>query len=279
MKPAADVLQKILQRKVEEIADRRQRTGMKEIGERAAAQAPPRGFASALAQRIAAGEPAVIAEIKRASPSRGVLRENYDPADIAASYQRGGAAALSVLTDRDFFQGDDEHLIAARAACALPVLRKDFTIDPYQVYEARSLGADCVLLIAAALGDAQLGELAGLSSHLGMDVLVEIHDAEELERAGKINPALLGINNRNLRTFDTRLQTTIDLMGNVPQGALVITESGIHSAEDVALMRGHGVNAFLVGEAFMRSDDPGARLASLFGFETSRPRGISNQMR
>lgn len=270
MKPPADILQKILRRKAEEITQRSQRVNLREASERAAAQAPPRGFASALADRIAAGEPAVIAEIKRASPSKGVLRENYDPADIAAAYQRGGAVALSVLTDHDFFQGDDKHLIAARAACTLPVLRKDFTIDPYQVYEARALGADCILLIVAALGDAQLGDLAGLSSHLGMDALIEVHDAEELERAGNVNPRLLGINNRNLRTFDTRLQTTIDLMQAVPDNAIVITESGIHRAEDVALMRAHGVNAFLVGEALMRSDDPGARLASLFGFDRDR---------
>ena len=276
MKPAADILQNILRRKAEEIEDRRKRTGIREISDRAARQTPPRGFASSLAERISAGEPAVIAEIKRASPSKGVLREHYDPAAIAASYQRGGAAALSVLTDRDFFQGDDEHLVAARAASALPVLRKDFIVDPYQVYEARSLGADCVLLIVAALGDAQLGDLAALSSHLDMDVLVEVHDGEELQRASGINPTLLGINNRNLRTFDTRLQTTIDLIEHVPKSAIIVTESGIYAAEDIALMRSHGVNAFLVGEAFMRSDDPGTRLSDLFGFSERKVRGASN---
>lgn len=278
MNPAADILQRILRRKAEEIEDRRKRTGISEISDRAARQAPPRGFVSALAKRIDAGEPAVIAEIKRASPSKGVLREHYDPAEIAASYQRGGAAALSVLTDRDFFQGDDGHLIAARAACTLPVLRKDFLIDPYQVYESRSLGADCVLLIVAALGDSQLSDLAGLASHLDMDVLVEVHDGVELERASAINPALLGINNRNLRTFDTQLQTTIDLMGRVPEGTMIVTESGIHAAEDVALLQSHGVNAFLVGEAFMRSDDPGARLSNLFGFNGGDVRGVSTRI-
>ncbi len=275
MKPAADILRKILQRKAEEVSERCQNVSLRQISEQAATQPPPRGFAAAITDRIDAGGPAVIAEIKRASPSRGLLREHYDPADIASSYQRGGAAALSILTDRDYFQGNDEHLAAARAACALPVLRKDFTIDPYQVYEARALGADCILLIVAALGDAQLGDLAGLAAHLDMDILVEVHDAEELERASQVSPALLGINNRDLRTFDTRLDTTLELLASVPDGSTVVTESGIHSVDDVALMRSHGVNAFLVGEAFMRATDPGAKLSDLFGIEGSRGNGLS----
>ena len=264
MKPAPDILQAILRRKADEITERCVSVSLRKISERAAAQPPPRGFAAALSRRIESGAPAVIAEIKRASPSKGLLRENYDPAAIAESYQSGGAAALSVLTDRDFFQGEDGHLTTAREACALPVLRKDFIIDPYQVYESRSLGADCVLLIVAALGDAQLGDLAGLAAHLDMDVLVEVHDEEELERGLAIRPALLGVNNRNLRTFDTRLETTIDLLDKVRGSPIVVTESGIHTPDDVALMRSHGVNAFLVGEAFMRAADPGARLSELF---------------
>ena len=223
-----------------------------------------RGFRSALAARITRGDAAVIAEVKRASPSKGLLRADFDPAAIAASYARGGAACLSVLTDVDFFQGADAHLNQARAACTLPVLRKDFTIDPYQVWEARALGADAVLLIVAALDDVRLAELNATAAEAGLDVLVEVHDAEELERALRLAPPLLGINNRNLRTFDTRLETTLDLLHEVPEGTLLVTESGILEREDVARMRGAGVHAFLVGEAFMRADDPGAKLAELF---------------
>ena len=234
------------------------------LGERAQAQAPPRGFAASLRSRIAAGEPAVIAELKKASPSKGVLREEFEPESIARDYARGGAAALSVLTDEAFFQGADRHLVEARAASGLPVLRKDFVIDAWQVYEARALGTDCILLIVAALGDAQLNELAGLAVHLGMDVLVEVHDAAELERAAQLDSLLLGINNRDLRTFETTLDTTLDLLDRIPDDRTVITESGIHTRDDVARMRAAGVHGFLVGEALMRAERPGARLRELF---------------
>ena len=217
-----------------------------------------------MAERVAAGGAAVIAEVKKASPSKGLLRDPFDPAAIARSYAAGGATCLSVLTDEHFFQGSDDALREARAACALPVLRKDFTIDPYQVYEARVLGADCILLIVAALGDAQLNELAGLARHLDLDVLVEVHDAGELDRVRHMEGTLLGINNRNLRTFETRLETTLSLLAAVPEGRLVVTESGIHTREDVARMRAGGVHAFLVGEAFMRAPEPGERLRELF---------------
>ncbi len=223
--------------------------------------APPlRVFVGALRAR----RPAVIAEIKRASPSKGVLRSDFDPAAIARSYEKAGAACMSVLTDREFFQGAGEHLAAARAACALPALRKDFLFDPYQVREARALGADCVLLIVACLDDAQLRELEALALDLGMAVLVEVHDAAELERALALRTPLIGINNRNLRTFETRLETTLDLLPRVPEGRIVITESGILSRTDVQRMRDKGVNTFLVGEAFMRAGDPGAALRTLF---------------
>jgi indole-3-glycerol phosphate synthase len=206
----------------------------------------------------------VIAEIKRASPSKGLLRSNFDPAAIAKSYEKGGAACMSVLTDMEFFQGAAEHLSVARAACTLPVLRKDFLIDPYQVFESRALGADCVLLIVACLGDAEMRELEALARGAGMAVLVEVHDGAELERALRLETPLLGINNRNLRTFETRLETTLDLLPRVPSDRLVITESGILSRADVARMRQRGVEAFLVGEAFMRARDPGAELKALF---------------
>lgn len=259
-----DVLKKILARKYEEVAERRRRVSFDELETRAAAQSIARDFVDAIAGRVALNQPAVIAEIKKASPSKGVIRANFDPVAIAGSYQRGGAACLSVLTDIDFFQGSDAYLQAARAACDLPVLRKDFTVDPYQVVEARALGADCILLIVAALSDEQLDELSDVALQWGLDVLVEVHNREELERAIPLGNRLLGINNRDLHTFATRLETTLDLLDDLPDGMIVVTESGIHAREDIALMRQHGVNAFLVGEAFMRAPDPGKELQRLF---------------
>jgi indole-3-glycerol phosphate synthase len=261
----SDILQTILRRKAEEIAERSARVSLRELSARCEGLAPTRGFAAALQAKIAAGQAAVIAEVKKASPSKGVIRPDFRPAEIAASYERGGAACLSVLTDVDFFQGADDYLVQARGACSLPVLRKDFTVDAYQVYEARALGADCILLIVAALGDAALAELSHLAMDLGMDVLVEVHDMDELERALQVGVPLIGINNRSLRSFEVTLQTTLDLRGAVPRDRLLVTESGIATPADVALMRGHGVHAFLVGETFMRAPDPGAELARLFG--------------
>lgn len=254
----------MVRHKAGEVSARAQRVPLDVLRERSAGQPAPRGFLQALESRIGRKQPAVIAEIKKASPSRGVIRENYDPGAIAASYARGGAACLSVLTDEQFFQGADDHLAAARQTCELPVLRKDFMIDPYQIWESRVIGADCILLIVAALGDAQLLDLSGLALELGMDVLVEVHDREELERAQALRIPLLGINNRDLRTFETSLDTTLDLLPRIPDGHVVITESGIHSREDVLLMQEHGVHGFLVGEAFMRAPDPGEALAGLF---------------
>lgn len=260
----SDILQKIIARKAEEIAERSARLSLDELRRQAQNLPPPRPFAGDLERTIARGRPAVIAEIKRASPSKGLLRDPFRPAEIAQSYAAAGATCLSVLTDRDFFQGSEEYLREARVACELPVLRKDFIIDPYQVYEARLIGADCILLIVAALDDATLLELAELAMDLDLDVLVEVHDAAELKRALSIGAALIGVNNRNLRTFETRLETTLDLLPQIPTGCTVVTESGIHSPADVALMRGRGVHAFLVGEAFMRAPDPGVKLAELF---------------
>lgn len=264
MSAATDILTKIVRHKAIEVGERAMRTPLREVAQLAAQADEPRGFMAAIKQRIDASDPAVIAEVKKASPSKGLLRDPFDPAEIARSYEAGGAACLSVLTDERFFQGSDEALRQARSACSLPVIRKDFMIDPYQVYEARALGADCILLIVAALGDAQLNELAGLAIHLDMDVLVEVHDAEELERAQHMHGTMLGINNRNLRTFETSLQTTADLLADIPPARLVVTESGIHTREDVAFMRSRNVHAFLVGEAFMRAPDPGAKLHELF---------------
>ena len=265
MSNAPDILQKILDRKREEIAERSARTSLATLAGCVDSAPAVRPFLAALEAKIAAGRPAVIAEVKKASPSKGLLREDFDPVQIARSYERGGAACLSVLTDRDFFQGAEAYLEDARAATTLPVLRKDFIVDPYQVYEARVMGADCVLLIVSALDDAQMAELTRLTHELGMNVLVEVHDADELERALALEARLIGINNRNLRTFETRLETTLDLLERIPSDRLVVTESGIHTPEDVVRMRGRGVHAFLVGEAFMRAEDPGARLAELFG--------------
>lgn len=260
----ADILKKILKRKAEEVAERNAALPLREVSQRAAAMPAARGFVAALEAKIVSGDAAVIAEIKKASPSKGVMRADFQPAAIAQSYEQAGAACLSVLTDRDFFRGDDSYLQQVRAVTALPVLRKDFIIDDYQIYEARALGADCILLIVAALGDAQLREFAGLASHLGLDVLVEVHDGDELERALQLDVHLIGINNRNLRSFETRLATTLELLERIPPERRVVTESGIHTPQDVALMREHGVQAFLVGEAFMVAADPGAALTALF---------------
>lgn len=261
------VLRRILDRKHEEVDERRRVRPLAELHARLADAPPVRGFADALARRVARGGSAVIAEIKKASPSRGLIRADFDPAALARSYESGGAACLSVLTDIDFFQGADAYLQAARAAVALPVLRKDFTIDPYQVIETRMLGADCVLLIVAAFREqpGRLGELAALATEIGLDVLVEVHDAVELELALAIPGRLIGINNRNLHTFETSLQTTLGLLERIPAERIVVTESGIASVADVTMMRAHGVHAFLVGESLMRAPDPGARLRELFG--------------
>ena len=261
-----DILKKILLRKAEEVAERSARVSYETQLKRAAAADAPRGFVQALRNRIDAGQPGVIAEIKKASPSKGVMRPEFYPAEIARSYAEHGAACLSVLTDCDFFQGCETYLQEARAACPLPVIRKDFIIDPYQVAEARAIGADCILLIAAALDDAELRQLSELAHELGLDVLVEVHDAPELERSLRLDLPLIGINNRNLRTFDVSLQTTLDLLPAIPADRIVVTESGILGPEDVALMRQHQVHAFLVGESFMRAPDPGLQLADLFGF-------------
>lgn len=259
-----DILAKILQTKKEEVATARQLRSESDLLREAKSRKDVRGFARALNDKINQGQSAVIAEIKKASPSKGIIRDNFNPAEIATSYAAHGAACLSVLTDMQYFQGSYDYLRQARAACALPVLRKDFMVDPYQVIHARAIGADCILLIVAALGLNQLLELESLAHELGMDVLVEVHDKDELETALQLKSPLLGINNRNLRTFETSLQNTIDLLPSVPEDKLIITESGILSADDVKTMRTHQVNAFLVGEAFMRQSDPGVALEQLF---------------
>jgi len=254
------ILERILEVKRGEIAAAKERSPLSVVETRARNAKAPRDFVGALRAK----KPAVIAEIKKASPSRGVLRENFDPAAIAASYERAGAACLSVLTDRQFFQGDEKDLAAARAACALPVLRKDFVVEPYQVYQSRTFGADCILLIVACLAKEEMLELERVAKRLAMAVLVEVHDAKELETALSLETPLIGINNRDLKTFETRLETTLDLLPRVPKGRLIVTESGILSAADVARMRAAGVETFLVGEAFMRSADPGGALKRLF---------------
>jgi len=266
------VLEKILARKAEEIAARRAVVSLAELEQQAAAADPARGFARALIEQARKKQPAVIAEIKKASPSKGVIRENFLPAEIAKSYQTGGATCLSVLTDIDFFQGSDQYLRDARAACNLPVIRKDFMIDPYQIVEARALGADCVLLIVSALDDVQMAELAAVAKNVGLDVLVEVHDGDELDRALKtLDTPLVGINNRNLHTFNVSLETTLDLLPRVPRDRLVITESGILNRADVELMEISDVYAFLVGEAFMRAEHPGTELQRLFFPERGAP--------
>ena len=258
------ILRKIIDRKYEEVADRLAQTPLSELEAAIASQTPVRGFAAALKASVNAGRSAVIAEVKKASPSKGVIREQFVPAEIAASYERGGASCLSVLTDVDFFQGGDAYLQQARAACVLPVLRKDFTVDPYQVIEARAIGADAILLIVAALEQSQMVELAAAAAECALDVLVEVHDRAELDRALELDTPLVGINNRDLHSFDTSLDTTFSLLPHMPEDRIVITESGIHTAGDVAAMREHDVNAFLVGEAFMRAEEPGDRLQELF---------------
>ncbi len=258
------ILDTIVARKYEEVRENRARVSLDELQRLAAAADAPRGFAGALRKRAALQQPAVIAEVKKASPSKGVIRENFNPAEIAASYQQGGAACLSVLTDVDFFQGSPDYLLQARAACDLPVIRKDFLVDPYQVVEARAMGADCILLIVASLEDGQMAELNAAAIELGMDVLVEVHDGAELDRALELDTPLVGINNRNLHTFEVSLDTTLELLPRVPADRLAVTESGILARADVELMLENGVYSFLVGEAFMRAEDPGAELRRLF---------------
>ncbi|WP_191489640.1 indole-3-glycerol phosphate synthase TrpC [Pseudomonas sp. FEN] len=266
------VLEKILARKAEEVAERSARVSLAELERMARTADAPRGFAKALIERAKQKQPAVIAEIKKASPSKGVIREHFIPADIARSYEKGGATCLSVLTDVDYFQGADLYLQQARAACKLPVIRKDFMVDPYQIVEARALGADCILLIVAALDDGQMAELAAVAKGVGLDVLVESHDAAELERALKVlDTPLIGINNRNLHTFEVSLETTLDLLPIVPRDRLVITESGILNRADVELMEISEVYSFLVGEAFMRAESPGDELQRLFFPERGAP--------
>jgi indole-3-glycerol phosphate synthase len=258
------VLKKILARKAEEIAERKAKVSLEQLKLAIQGASAPRGFANALQEKIAAGESAVIAEIKKASPSKGVIREDFDPVAIAQSYELGGAACLSVLTDVDFFQGADQYLIDARAACKLPVIRKDFIVDQYQLYEARAMGADCVLLIVSALKVSELEALHAKALELGLDVLVEVHDQPELDIALTIENPLIGINNRNLHTFEVSLDNTFELLDQIPAERIVITESGIHSSQDVKAMKEKNVHGFLVGEAFMRSDNPGQKLKSFF---------------
>lgn len=266
------VLEKIVARKFEEVAARRAQVSLAELEAAARSADAPRGFARALLEQAARKQPAVIAEIKKASPSKGVIRENFVPADIARSYEAGGATCLSVLTDIDFFQGADQYLQQARAACALPVIRKDFMVDPYQIVEARAIGADCVLLIVSCLDDVRMAELASVAKDMGLDVLVEVHDGDELERAlTTLDTPLVGINNRNLHTFDVSLEATLDLLPRIPRDRLVVTESGILNRADVELMEINEVYAFLVGEAFMRAESPGSELQRLFFPERGRP--------
>ena len=260
------ILDRILEHKKAELRRKDNRGYLAEIKGRIKDRAAPMGFINALEAASTQKAPALIAEIKKASPSKGLLRDPFDPAAIAHSYEQHGATCLSVLTDQHFFQGSEAYLQQAKAACTLPVLRKDFIIDPYQVYEARWIGADCILLITAALGDPALRELAQLAQELALDVLIEVHDKTELERALVLRPSMIGINNRNLRTFETSLATTINLLPDITADCLVVTESGIHTPQDVALMRSHGVQTFLIGEAFMRAPDPGQKLAELFAF-------------
>lgn len=259
-----DILKKIISHKVQEVHQRRQLVSTEELMQQAMAASAIRPFVGAMRDKLANNQSAVIAEVKKASPSKGVIREHFVPSEIAKSYEQGGAACLSVLTDNEFFQGNTEYLIEARAACSLPVIRKDFIIDAYQLYEARAMGADCVLLIVAALSTQQLNSLYDAAKSLDLDVLIEVHDADELATALPLGAELVGINNRNLRNFETSLYNTIDLLDMIPDDRIVVTESGIHTIDDVKLMREHNVNSFLVGEAFMRADEPGTQLRNLF---------------
>ena len=261
----SDILQRILATKAEEVAAAKAVLPLAEVAAQARAEAQPRDFLGAIRRKVHAGKPAVIAEIKKASPSKGVIRQDFRTGEIAASYASHGAACLSVLTDRQYFQGEAEYLRQARAYCTLPVLRKDFLVDAYQVYEARAMGADAILLIVGALSLGQMQEMEGIAGELGMAVLVESHDGAELEQALQLKTPLIGINNRNLRTFDVSLETTLDLLPRIGPERIVVTESGILAADDVATMQAAGVNTFLVGEAFMRAEDPGVALAGLFG--------------
>ncbi len=258
------ILRKIVDRKWEEIDERKRKVSIDDLKAKAGDQAPARGFADALRRRIEQQTPAVIAEIKKASPSKGILRDPFEPAAIAESYEQGGAACLSVLTDKDFFQGHEDYLVAARNVCSLPVIRKDFMVAPYQVYESRAIGADCILLIAACLTKDQMQELEGIAHEIGLDVLVEVHDGAELDDALTLTTPLLGINNRNLHTFEVSLDTTFDLHERIGADRLSITESGIMTRADVEAMTGRGIYGFLVGESFMRAEDPGQKLQELF---------------
>lgn len=261
---ADNALRRIVKYKQKELLEAKATRSIRELKQAVVRQSVPRGFVRSIETTLSAGRSAVIAEVKKASPSKGVIRENFIPAEIAASYQNGGASCLSVLTDQHFFQGANAYLMQARDACEVPVLRKDFMIDEWQVWEARALGADCILLIVAVLEDELLHSMAVLAHELDMDVLVEVHDEQELHRALTLDTRLIGVNNRDLRTFETSLETTIDLLAQIPTDRIVVTESGIHTKENVRYMRDHLVNTFLVGEAFMRADDPGAELARLF---------------
>jgi len=263
-KDVPDILKKILNRKLEEIFDRSSHTSIETLKETAAKADTPRGFSQAIRQRLDAGQSAVIAEIKKASPSKGLIRADFDAAKIAESYQHHGASCLSVLTDKEFFQGSPDYFSQARGASSLPMLRKDFLLDDYQIYQSKVMQADCILLIVAALEDGLMQDLAGRAQELDMDVLVEVHNTAELERGLKLAMPMIGINNRNLQTFETSLNNTTDLLASIPEDVIVVTESGIHTSTDVQLMRDHGVNTFLVGEAFMRADNPGLRLEELF---------------
>lgn len=268
MSDTPTILKKILARKAEEVAERQPIVSLSDlkgqIADQKGSSFDPRGFAANMAKSIAEGRSAVIAEAKKQSPSKGLLRDPFIPADIAKSYEQGGASCLSVLTDKDFFHGCEAYLMEARAACSLPVIRKDFIIDPYQVYEARAIGADCILLIASALEDQQMADLNGLAQELGMDVLIEVHGGDELQRVLPLNTRLVGINNRNLSTFEVSLNNTFDLLSSIPDDRIVVTESGIHCVEDIQAMREHNVHSFLVGEAFMRAENPGQKLKELF---------------